>query len=151
MRLTQPLAHRYTPGKYYVGAFAPPTTSPPTKSQEACVAECLKEPKCVAMTYSARPNDPCELYTSITTKQNGDPTGLCHGFVKCAAASASAGAAACAHFSAPAPGPAPGPSLPPGIRYHGVMEGLQEHPQNVNTCCEGQGTRCASCQPSGKC
>ena len=69
------------------------------------MAECLKEPKCVAMTYSARPKDPCELYTSITTKQNGDPTGLCHGFVKCAAASASAGAAACAHFSAPAPGP----------------------------------------------
>ena len=33
------------------------------------------------------------------------------------------------------------PTLPPGIRYHSPMEGVLEHPQNVNTCCEGQGTR----------
>ena len=32
-------------------------------------------------------------------------------------------------------------SLPPGIRYHSPMEGTLEHPNNVNTCCEGQGTR----------
>ena len=31
--------------------------------------------------------------------------------------------------------------LPPGIRYHAVMEGKQEAPHNINTCCEGQGTR----------
>lgn len=31
--------------------------------------------------------------------------------------------------------------LPPGIRYHAVMEGVQEHGNNDNTCCEGQGTR----------
>ena len=33
------------------------------------------------------------------------------------------------------------PTLPPGIRYHSPMEGTLEHPNNVNTCCEGQGTR----------
>ena len=32
-------------------------------------------------------------------------------------------------------------SLPPGIRYHSVMEGVMERPQNINTCCEGQGSR----------
>ena len=33
------------------------------------------------------------------------------------------------------------PSLPPGIRYHAAMEGVQEHGNSGNTCCEGQGTR----------
>jgi hypothetical protein len=32
----------------------------------------------------------------------------------------------------------PSTALPPGIRYHAVMEGVQEHPNNDNTCCEGQ-------------
>ena len=32
-------------------------------------------------------------------------------------------------------------TLPPGIRYHSPMEGTLEHANNVNTCCEGQGTR----------
>jgi hypothetical protein len=44
-------------------------------------------------------------------------------------------------------GPPPGPSLPPGIRYHAVMEGVQEHPNNGNTCCEGQGTRLFGSMP----
>ena len=30
------------------------------------------------------------------------------------------------------------PALPPGIRYHSSMEGVLEHANNVNTCCEGQ-------------
>lgn len=33
------------------------------------------------------------------------------------------------------------PALPPGIRYHSPLEGTLEHGNNVNTCCEGQGTR----------
>eukprot|EP00039_Didymoeca_costata_P008618 m.114286 g.114286 ORF g.114286 m.114286 type:complete len:908 (-) comp14159_c0_seq2:73-2796(-) len=41
----------------------------------------------------------------------------------------------------PRPPQSPPSSLPPGIRYHAVMEGVQEHPNNDNTCCEGQGTR----------
>ena len=32
-------------------------------------------------------------------------------------------------------------TLPPGIRYHATMEGTVERPNNINTCCEGQGTR----------
>jgi hypothetical protein len=31
--------------------------------------------------------------------------------------------------------------VPPGIRYHAAMEGVQEHGNSANTCCEGQGTR----------
>jgi len=39
------------------------------------------------------------------------------------------------------------PTLPPGIRYHSPMEGKLEHPNNVNTCCEGQGTRMFGSMP----
>jgi len=61
-------------------------------------------------------------------------------------------ATSCGHFTAgggpPAPpAPAPGPALPPGIRYHALMEGVQEHPNNGNTCCEGQGTRMFGSMP----
>ena len=39
------------------------------------------------------------------------------------------------------------PTLPPGIRYHATMEGVQEHGNVANTCCEGQGTRAIGSLP----
>jgi DUF1680 family protein len=120
---------------YYLGKFHPDAAG--ATSATACSAACLKLKSCVAMTYSKRPADPCELYTSITpVKEESDGT---VGAVKCAASGTKV--ATCGHFDPKVPPPPPGTGLPPGIRYHGVMEGLQERPQNVNTCCEGQGTR----------
>lgn len=124
---------------FYTGTFHPGNADD-SKSAAACSAACLKLGTCVAMTFSQRPDNPCELYTSITPHEN--PSTGTVGAVKCAAGGTNP--ATCGHFDpTPVPGPPgpPGPSLPPGIRYHGVMEGLQERPQNVNTCCEGQGTR----------
>ena len=122
----------YAKNEYYTGEFAPGAAT----DLAGCVALCLKQPDCVAMTFSVRPAAPCELYKTITTtKMESTDT---QGAVKCAAGSQPA--ASCGHFS-PAPAPGPPSILPPGIRYHGTMEGLQERPQNVNTCCEGQGTR----------
>ena len=42
---------------------------------------------------------------------------------------------------------ADGQPLPPGIRYHAAMEGVQEHGNSANTCCEGQGTRAIGSLP----
>ena len=130
---------KYAPNTYYNGEYHSPTNPVAAKSLAACEAECVKEAGCVAMTFSVRPNAPCELYTSVTRQvmDSGDTQGA----VKCAGKSTQP-ATACGHFTGGTPKPSkPGRGVPPGIRYHGVMEGIQERPQNVNTCCEGQGTR----------
>eukprot|EP01052_Picozoa_sp_SAG31_P038610 SAG31_NODE_5192_length_2689_cov_1.621622_3_plen_663_part_01 len=128
---------------YFAGDFHSATAT----SVKACEAACLADIKCVAMTYSLRPTDPCEIYTVIsrTVYQSADTTVA----VKCNKTEVGKPATVCGHFSGvpTPPSPPPGPELPPGIRYHAVMEGVQEHPNNVNTCCEGQGTRMFGSMP----
>jgi hypothetical protein len=101
---------------YFVGQFYPVAAT----SLKSCEISCITDAKCVAMTFSARPNDPCELYSSITRSvyQSADTTVA----VKCKKADVGKPATTCGHFAntpTPPPGPPrppPGPALPPGIR-----------------------------------
>eukprot|EP01050_Picozoa_sp_SAG11_P019308 SAG11_NODE_3055_length_2725_cov_1.795126_1_plen_198_part_10 len=133
---------------YFYGDFYSPANSSAETSLKACEAACIADAKCVAMTFSVRPNDPCELYSLVTRRVI--PSSDTVVALKCKTADAKKGALSCGHFSAARPtppGPPPGPALPPGIRYHALMEGVQEHPNNGNTCCEGQGTRLFGSMP----
>jgi hypothetical protein len=54
------------PNTYFQGSFRPAASSAPAAhtSAKACEAACLADAQCVAMTFSIRPKDPCEIYVS---------------------------------------------------------------------------------------
>ena len=76
---------------YFFGKFYPPTNSSAEASLKACEAACLTDDKCVrylehcvlylntalgrcvAMTFSIRPADPCELYSLVTRQLMPSP------------------------------------------------------------------------------
>ena len=109
---------------YFQGTYHAPNSRSAHNSTAACETACVLDPHCVAMTFSTRPDAPCEIYTTVTRRVFQAPDTVVA--LKCAKGQAVA--SKCGHFTKgtiPPPGPTPSPILPPGIRYHAVMEGIQ--------------------------
>lgn len=52
------------PNTYFQGSFRPAAAPAAHASAQACEAACLADAQCVAMTFSIRSQDPCEIYVS---------------------------------------------------------------------------------------